>query len=530
MSERNEQMNEQITETAASPKKPRGLNRKWRYGTASTVLTVVVIAAVVLLNVVANILEARFPVSLDLTANDTYTISDSCRAIAADTEADVEVIAFQTETYFSSPSLGNDDLNTIARQFYEAMKQCNIASGGRITTRYIDYADNPALVAKYADYDVDESSILFLSGERYGVTSLVNMFEYDQNTYMYYGQIKVTESLVEQQIATNLLKVTGDLAPVVVMTGHGEDSYALQNVKAVLENNAYEVIECDLTKSEEITDQAITMVIPAPETDYSNDEVVKIRDWLKQDGEYSRNLVMLTGYSADCQNLYELIEEEYGIEITQEMVNESKNYYTSPYYAYGDVAESDFTGDLNGEKVLSLFTRRLILHKDNDPELYLYNTPLVTFGQTAKLVDLSKVDKSAQESATEKSSDSKIETYAADVYPVVGSAFAHKQVPSPTTNTTVESYVVVFGSPYFLDTSILSYITTAKNEDLFLTVFNDISGSEAAATVSSRSVNTVYLAFEDAPAKVLGIGVFTVALPVAALAAGLIVFLKRRHL
>ncbi|MBO5797934.1 MAG: Gldg family protein, partial [Clostridia bacterium] len=358
----NENKTEQVVETKV--KKRKQISRKWRYGTASTVLTIVVIAGVVLLNIVAGLLEQRYPLNLDLTADDTFTISEKSRELAGDIEEEVEVVVFQDESYYSSPSLGNDDLNTIARQFYEAMKQLSTASDGRIRTRYINFADNPTLVAQYKDYEVAEDSILFICGDRHGVTSLVNMFNYDEQSYMYYGLLQVTESLVEQNIATNLRKVTGNLAPVVVLTGHGENSYALQNVKTVLQNNAYDVVECDLTKTDKIEDvaDAITMVIPGPTVDYSQEEIVIIRDWLQQDGEYSRNLVMLTDYSAWCPNLYELVNEEFGIEVSREVIRETKSYFNNPFFAYGDIGDSEFTGELSGKQVLSQYTQRLILH------------------------------------------------------------------------------------------------------------------------------------------------------------------------
>lgn len=504
------------TPAAEKPKKKRKIHRKWRYGTASTVLIVAVIAAVVLLNVVANLFENRWPLSLDLTADDTFTLSDDCREVAAGVKQEVEVVIFQNESYFSSPSFGSEQLNTVIRQFHEALNQCVTASGGNIRTRYINYADNPTLVSQYADYDVSESSILFLSDGRYSTVTTDDLFSYDQESYYYYGSLTITESLVEQVIAANLRKVTGELSPVVMMVGHSENTYALNNLKTTLEANAYEVIECDLTQSDTIERNAITMVIPAPTVDYSNDEIVQIRTWLQQNGEYSRNLVLLTDYTADCPNLYEFVNEEYGIEVSRELICETKSYLQTPYAAYGDIATDDLIDGVSG-KVLSQYTQRLILNKDNDSERTIYNVPLVTFGSTAQLVSLDAVE-----------SDS-VTPYDADSYPVVGAAYAHKQVPSPTANMQVHSYVAVFGSPYFLDQA-LSYVSSAKNASLFTALFNEISGAENAALVEARTMTAVTLDYEASTAKVVGIWIFTLAVPILTLGIGLALYLRRRHL
>ena len=290
-----------VVETGTPAPKKRRVNRRLRYGATATALTAVVVAAVVLLNVLVTALENRFPLTLDLTADEVFTLSEDTLKIVEDIEDEVQVIVFQDESYYSTPAF-NDEVNTVVRQFYEAMRQCHSATNGRITTQYINYADNPTLVKPYAQYEVDENSILFLSGNRSGVIAMTDLFAYDQQTYYYYGEIDVTESLVDRAIASNLLKVTGNLAPVVMLTGHDENSATVSNIKAVLANNAYEVEECDLTRSEVINEDAITLVIPAPATDYSAEEIAVINAWLQQKGEYSRHLVLFTDYAADCPN------------------------------------------------------------------------------------------------------------------------------------------------------------------------------------------------------------------------------------
>lgn len=59
---------------AGKKKKRRGVSRKFRYGTLSTVLTLVVVAAVVLVNVVASLLNDRYPLNLDLTSDKDYPV------------------------------------------------------------------------------------------------------------------------------------------------------------------------------------------------------------------------------------------------------------------------------------------------------------------------------------------------------------------------------------------------------------------------------------------------------------------------
>ena len=519
MNNENKTVQTTVEEQGTPAPKKRRVTRRFRFGATATALTALVVAGVVLLNVVAAWAEDRFPISLDLTADETYTLSDDTLKIVEAVDEEVQVIVFQEESYYSTPGLG-DEINMVLRQFYEGMRQCQSVTGGRVTTKYINYANNPTLVKQYADYNVDENSILFLCGNRHSAISLTDLFTYDETTYYYYGELDVTESLVDRMVASNLLKVTGNLAPVVMLTGHKEESATVSNLKAVLANNGYDVEECDLTRSETINEDAITLVIPAPTTDYSADEIALINAWLQQKGEYSRHLVLFTNYAADCPNLYELVQEEYGIEVTDHMIRETASYYSTNYAPYGDIPESEFSKGVAGDRALVLYNQQLIAHKSNDSEQSLYNVPIVTFGKTAQLTDIPD-DLDAEEEPT---------PYNAETYPIAGAIVAHKQVPSPTINMTVHSYAAVFGSPHFLNESVLTYFNTAENEALFMNVFNKLSGSENTVTISSRSMTAEVLEFEAGTAKVLGLGVFAIGLPLATLLLGIVLFLRRRHL
>ncbi len=506
-----------------TPKKKRPANRRFRYGALATLLTVLVIVAVLVVNVGARLLETAFPINLDLTKNETFTLSEDTLKLVGSVQEEVEIVIFQDESFYRTPSGFTDEVHTVIRQFYEGLRQCQSATDGRISATYINYADNPTLVKPYAKYEVNEDSILFLCGDRYSVIAMTDLFNYEEMVqyYQVYYTFPTVESFVDRQLATHLMKVTGHLAPVVLMVGHNEDSYTVNDLTTVLTNNAYTVETCDLTKSETINKDAITIVFPAPATDYSHDEIATINAWLQQEGEYSRNLVLFTDYAANCPNLYELVQEEYGIEVTDTLIRETVSYYNSPYFAYGDIPTATIAGDVQGSKALVPYSQKLILHKGNDEELSLYNTPLITFGDTAQLVDV----------PDDLTADSKEPTpYNSETYPIVGAAVAHKQVPSPTVNMTVHSYAAVFGSPDFLAEEVRMYVHIAENEGLFMNVFNQLSGSKNAITISSRSMESVLLTYEAGTAKWLGLGVFTIGLPLVTLVLGITIFLRRRHL
>ena len=63
-------------------KKERKFNsKKFKHGAMATAFTCVFIAVVVLVNVVATILFDRFPITIDLTENKIYSVSEDARGL-----------------------------------------------------------------------------------------------------------------------------------------------------------------------------------------------------------------------------------------------------------------------------------------------------------------------------------------------------------------------------------------------------------------------------------------------------------------
>ena len=143
---------EQPTASEGKPRKARRFslknNRKLRLGATATAFTAVVAAAVVILNIVVGIVYDRFPLSLDLTAERAFTMSDTSREVAKNIKNDLEILVFLEESIFSAPATGSEELNTVLRQFYLFTQEYNSLSGGKVKTQYIDLESNENI--KYA--------------------------------------------------------------------------------------------------------------------------------------------------------------------------------------------------------------------------------------------------------------------------------------------------------------------------------------------------------------------------------------------
>ena len=222
---------------------------------------------------------------------------------------------------------------------------------------------------------------------------------------------------------------------------------------------------------------------------------------------------------------------KYGIEITDNVVVETtmQRIYQTMYgynqlQTVADIASTDFTSGLTSKLAAAPITRQLILHEtDNSEDAALTNHLLMSFPESARLLNLTDL-----EAEEEESGDEELEPVKADSYPIAGMAYANQYAYDNTGDypEKVETNVLVCGSEGML--GLLSSSTYA-NESLLLQSINGISGNEDAVTVSTLSLAQDTLEFTPLTFLILFI-VFVIAVPVILLVICLVVFLKRRHL
>lgn len=517
-------------------------HRKLRYGTIATVMSVVVIAAVVLLNVVVGVLDDRFPLTLDLTKDSLFTLSEQSQEIAKNVKTDVEIVVFMPEEMFAA-STGSEQFDTVLRQFTQGVRSYESLSGGRVKTSYVDLSSNPLLAEDYEKYSITSGSILFRSvpeegsglSEKYRVATLYDLYTEDTSNYYYTGEISYSSN-VEQILAKNINAVSNpNNLKAIMLTGHGESESTVSVLTSLLQENGYELETVNPSTAEEFSEDAVTMFIPAPTIDYTEAELEKIRVWMdnEQDGvkRLGRNLMLVVGSMAKCPELYDFVNTYYGIEITDNVVVETtmQRIYQTMYgynqlQTVADIASTDFTSGLTSKLAAAPITRQLILHEtDNSEDAALTNHLLMSFPESARLLNLTDL-----EAEEEESGDEELEPVKADSYPIAGMAYANQYAYDNTGDypEKVETNVLVCGSEGML--GVLGSSTYA-NESLLLQSINGISGNEDAVTVSTLSLAQDTLEFTRLTALVLFI-VFVIAVPVILLVICLVVFLKRRHL
>ncbi len=488
-------------------------NRKLRIGATATAFTAIVIAVVILLNVACGLLADRFPWTLDLTADQTYSLSEESVAVAKSIKKDVTIEVLFNEDYFSNPNLGSEEMDTVFRQFYLFTKQYGTESGGHVTTKYVDLVATPSLETTYQEkYGATSGDILFLCENQYRIVKVTDLWSEDTDYYTYSN----VSSLVEQKLASNISSVSGGkTVTVTFLTGHGEDQDVIASLKTLYELNGYFTQTINFATAAEISDTTGALVIAGPTDDYTINEIKRLRDWLHNDGNLGRNLFVFCSYAGTCPNLYDFLEKDYGITVTDNLVIETdQNNYLYPYPSVPitTVEGTDLTGVIAGKNVLMPLTLQLktSLSSDNTSEL-LTNHTLVKFPESSRLISTQNLEET--------------EGVKADEYPVIGAAYAHEHAYA-SDNQEVENYIMVCGSTAAVT---LREEANYENEGLLIEPLRVMCNLGDAPTISDKNVSNDTVSYSSAVVLTLA-AIFIVGLPLILIIICLVVFFRRRHL
>jgi hypothetical protein len=477
--------------------------RNTRRGALSVAITVFIIAAVILLNIVVGSLSTRYSLYADLTANDAYRLQDATASFASTVDKDVTLTVLANETVFEGYGDYYVQANKLIRQLAEASP--------KITLSYVDLTTNPKFPSRYPDVDWSASHLVLVeSGDRYRALDAEDFFDYDldQSTYSYV----VTGQHIEQALCSAILNLTAEnLSTVAVLTGQGEQD--MTAFTKLLTNNAYNVVDVDLVTGT-IPEDADFLVIYAPSVDLDADMTDTIAAWLENNGAYGRNLLYFPSDkrdTAEYPNLNALIAD-WGMQVDFGYIYEADSSYIASALQTAlcsryDYADAAFTEDLPNPEI----------------PVYLYYTMPVTItdGEIA-----SPMLTSSEESFFGPMTAADDDSFTPDYHAYNGAAVGEK---SDGTSDGRSSHVVVIGSYDALSSGFLQY-NSYNNAAYFVNIFN---------TLADRSVSGVIIEGKKLESTALGadsaatVGFIAVlvrwVIPAAVLLAGLLVFFLRRH-
>lgn len=503
----------QAQEAKKSRRKNPFAGNKFKRGGMATIMSAIFIAIILVINVVVSALSERFPsMNIDMTAQKLNTLSEQAEEIARSIEEETTIYligsedAYRKDMLYTSYGLEYSQVANLADKLREV--------NSKIVTKFIDPDTNPDFISQYSGDNLNSGKVMVSTSKRHKVLEVTDMFALTQNSS---GTGYDSYSKVDSALAAALEVVNMDKVPIVaIATGH-EEMLSTGNLSAftsALEAENFQVQEVNIM-TEELPEDTQVVMIPTPTTDYTEEELNKLRAFLNDETREESVTVIATFHPTQGQ-LPKLAEflEEWGVAVQPGIVVEtdSSRVASNSSYVLADVSEEILAdGSYNFLVVPSSSPLEMVFYTNNDITTY----PLWTTADTAYVLTEDTTEEAAANPDTAQqtlaSLSRKLVQFGNDIY---------------TRN------VIVFGSSVcFTDTvlgtnafSDLAYITDLLKES------TDTDGSAVSVIEQSVQTNTLDITATSSTITFLGLGVFTIGLPLLILIAGMVIFLKRRHL
>ena len=521
----------QRTRTSAEEKE-RALNKvkrrkKLKYGTLATVITAVVLASVVLVNIICNVLDKRYNWNIDLTSSGLYEIDEQTVDYLHKLNKDIDIAVMASEDDFEQ--------NSTLKVVEETLNRFKAEANGHIGIEYIDMTKHPEAVQQYSQgYDGDFASgdIVVRSGDLVRVIAFDDVIKTTQTpNYMTMSYDFSYSFIGEQSLVSAIMGVT-DLNPIkvgVITKTAGQpiyydyDSLAYNQLLTLLEKNNYIVTELDLASDAFTAADYDLVVLCSPFNDPSEAQIQKLTDYLYNGGQYNADMVYFSSFYQQSTPNLDAFLELWGMKIANAVVMEGNDSAAQVVgTALGQLngvpavslTENDLNASAAGAKLPTVvpLSRPLEL-LFTDPNNGRETQALLNTAGTAYLRPL--------DVPADQFSENDAETGSFTL-----AAISENKVA--VDNAFHSSRIAAFGTSWIVDPNITES-KSYSNAAYFISVLNTLTGKEAVLTIAEKSLDTTSVTITAAQANAIRT-VTVIIIPLLVAVIGLVVYVRRRNL
>jgi len=465
--------------------------RQVKYGGYAALLTLAVIAALILVNLIAGQLSPQ----VDLTYSKLYSLSEQTLQVLETVKTPVRFYGLWR------PGEENQEVITVINLY--------LSKNRNISLELIDPDRNPGFVNRY---DKERQGIqrgsLIVEGEK-GFKVITPSEMYDYNTSQYGGS-SVIAVAIEQRITNALLYAgTGNTPVVYEITGHGESPLSIFGIQNTVERENFSLKSLNLLVAA-IPSDASALILNNPQRDLTTAEAEKLLNYLEKGG---RLLVMVNHNIRELSGLNEVLAS-YGLEFIYGIVHETDLRYIAmdPSSEWPDLLDHEITRPLADKtKTPTILAQAMALSFLDTKRRTVDITPLMTTSPGAFLrTNLNEA------SATKLPSDISGPF-------ILGAAIRD---PGWIQNNEPQARIVAIGCGYLLDIAAMGL---DANRDLFMNSLTWLEDRPETISVRSKSVFLMPLSMNMIQIIIFG-ALFIIVIPAGFFISGLVIWLKRRHL
>lgn len=535
------------TETAVKPnknkpksekkaKRPKKLKNQaiLRKGGFSIAITAAVLAGIIVLNVLVSALSKRFVLEYDMTPQKENSMSDENIEYLKGLDTEVEIIVCATPDDYEGGYMGyyaeslynvSEDATDYYKQTIKLLDKYPVYND-KITLRYVDTqgTEFTEISTKYSKEKLYYGDIIVSctknGSERYKVIGYEDIYYLSQDTtYSAYGYTMntVDGNNVETAVTSAIAYVTSDKTKrVAVIKGHSRTDYTEDYVTLLKENN-YEVTELTEGMVGSISNEYDAVVIAAPNTDFLGSELDALSEFLENDGKLGKGLIFFADAAAPyLPNLSDFLEQ-WGIAVGEGILFEtnSQNYMPDDPTTMGTYP-TDSENDITKGMQLCITG---------------YNVPITEAYDAEGLITVTSL-MSTPESVVAAPVGTDAAWTGADDYTKMSysSVIQSEMMNYDENNNEISSYVFAFSSVEFIKSDYNEQSSVA-NKNITLAAAERAVGAEntGVSFVSKTIADESYSdSVTDASLRTVRI-VFMFVLPIACIALGIYIFIRRKN-
>ena len=471
-------------------------DKKFKYGGYATLMSVLVIVAIVII----NLLVVQIPWIYDVSDTRLYTLSDETKKVLEDVDNPISIIGIY-ET-------GNEN------KAFEIMVGKYQALSDYVTVTNIDPVKNPSISAKFSSLGVTlEEGCYIVENEegRFKVIQPEQMLNY---SYSSDGQIQIDSLALEQYLTSAIQFVNSKDLPIIYnLIGHGEQEIENDLMYSLSLHN-YEVKDLSLLVEGEIPDDCDVLMVNGAVSDMFEEEIELIEDYLDSYGR----MIVFSGFTDEDMPNFKGLLENYGIEILNSSIVVEGNadyYYKNPTLLIPDITNHQITEPILEEKLkITAYASQYINELSLKRKDIVVENLLVTSQNSWAKPNLGSAET--------------LEKGNGDISGPLTIACA------VTDNKEWDSKAAVFYSAKLIVVSNSEFLkpesyAAAPNIDFVVNSIKWLIGDGESISVAPKDISTMPLQMSNAQINVYAI-ITVVVIPLVILIVGLIVWRKRRNL
>lgn len=514
-----------------------------KHGGFALAFTAIVLAVVIGVNVLFSVLSTRVNLDIDISLSGANTLDSDNIKFLEELKNDVKITVCLTEEDYQ-----NGGMAQIAQSYYNAVDSTGSyftqtvsllnkypVYSKKISLEFVDPYD-PSFTAYVQEYtttkimagDIIVESTHIVDGKEVKRSNILTFDDvytlYDESGYaaMGYSTYSITENKLETALTSAIYKVTSaETKQVTVITAHS-DTNMLDGYINLLQMNNFEVEKQETNVVVEFDKDTDLVILAAPYEDFLAEELELIDEWLYNSAIRGRGLIYFASATSPALPTLENYLAEWGVGFENGVLFETQ----SGMYVAGDPTTMAFLPpsekhESDAANTLSDKISIMVASGGNVPMTRLFESEGIrkTFAITSTSEGVVTAPLGVSSDWTPGSS------YERASHP--GLILASEETYED--NILRTSYVASFAS---YDFAAEDWITTySYNTELLLSTARLLSGAEdegLAFTAKKQSTNAFNEVVSQDDANIISI-IFQWGLPLALVATGVVVFVRRRR-